>query len=150
MSTTYQWLFHELRTISLEDYLSHELPQIAEKLDFRLGATKERNLKISIKRFSAYGENAYLTHILPLRPYERTLLHVVIVVKGIGNNITVILTITQSSPSPPQHKSPSPPVGITRLKPGIFKGFILKKEGISVQHSFKMKRKILAMYQGLG
>ena len=31
-------------------------------------------------------KHAYLTHILPLRPHGQTLFHVVIVVKGIGNN----------------------------------------------------------------
>lgn len=39
-------------------------------------------------------KHAYLTHILPLRPYEWTLFRIVIVVKGAGSNITVILNTT--------------------------------------------------------
>lgn len=38
-------------------------------------------------------KGAYLTHVLPLRPYEQTVFYIAISVKGSGNNIPVILLI---------------------------------------------------------
>lgn len=55
-------------------------------------------------------KGAYLTHVPPLRPYEWAVFDVVIAVKGPG-----------------------------RLKPGTFKGLILKKEGVTINIVTKLK-----------
>lgn len=72
-------------------------------------------------------KGAYLTHVLPLRPYEQTLFIMQF-------QSRVLETISQLSPHHNHHHHYhlyvlNHKMGITRLKPGILKGLTLKKEG---------------------
>lgn len=125
LSIAYQWLFHELRTILLKNYLI-SCHTIAEKIDFcvALDSTKKRNLKTFINLISAYGERCLF---LPLR-------HTNVL------SFTLWLHSRKQLPSYHPHHNhhhhhhlcvPRRKVGITRETPGMFKGLILKKKGIN-------------------